>query len=167
MFGLLFGLPTIASIGLWGQRVLTVTAAAAYMIMSMIMFVPGWSRRQPFIRQPICLLLYHIYISLWSYWRERADRQIFLLRQQLKTQYSELQTAQTMERRAEHSKKQFVSYIFHEVRVPLNTAMLAVQNLDGEGVFKPLDEDQGIMVHGLTSSLGMMEKVSAASGRAG
>ncbi|KLT43642.1 hypothetical protein CC85DRAFT_284354 [Cutaneotrichosporon oleaginosum] len=96
---------------------------------------------------------------MWAYWRERADRQIFLLRQQLRAQYTELQTAQTMERRAEHSKKQFVSYIFHEVRVPLNTAMLAVQNLEGEGVLKGLDEDQEVMVHGLTSSLGMMEKV--------
>lgn len=133
--------------------------AAAYMVMSCIMFVPNWRRSQSWMRQPICLLLYHIYISLWAYWRERADRQIFLLRQQLRTQYTELQTAQTMERRAEHSKKQFVSYIFHEVRVPLNTAMLAVQNLEGEGVFKNLDEDRGTMVHGLTSSLGMMEKV--------
>ncbi|BEI91391.1 uncharacterized protein CcaverHIS019_0402110 [Cutaneotrichosporon cavernicola] len=159
MFGLLFGLPTIAVIGLWGQRVLCVMMAAVYMIMTNIMFLPGWRRQQPWVRQPVCLLLYHIYISLWAYWRERADRQIFLLRQQLRTQYTELQTAQTMERRAEHSKKQFVSYIFHEVRVPLNTAMLAVQNLEGEGVFKHLEEDHEIMVHGLSSSLGMMEKV--------
>jgi hypothetical protein len=50
--------------------------------------------------------------------------------------------------------------VFHEVRVPLNTALLAVQNLDGEDVFKGLHEDQSEMVHGLMGSLTMMEKVS-------
>jgi len=45
------------------------------------------------------------------------------------------------------------------VRVPLNTALLAVQNLEGENVFKGLDTDQGEMVHGLMGSLTMMEKV--------
>lgn len=49
--------------------------------------------------------------------------------------------------------------VFHEVRVPLNTALLAVQNLDGEGVFKNIDEDQADLVHGLMGSLAMMEKV--------
>jgi signal transduction histidine kinase len=86
---------------------------------------------------------------------------MFLMRQKLKARNNDLQVAQIMERRAEHSKKQFVSYIFHEVRVPLNTAMLAVQNLKGEGVFRRLDQEEGIMMHGLTSSLGMMEKVSS------
>ena len=50
--------------------------------------------------------------------------------------------------------------VFHEVRVPLNTALLAVQNLEGEEVFKGLPGDQGEMVHGLMGSLTMMEKVS-------
>jgi len=50
--------------------------------------------------------------------------------------------------------------VFHEVRVPLNTALLAVQNLEGELVFKGLHDDQEEMVHGLIGSLTMMEKVS-------
>ena len=50
--------------------------------------------------------------------------------------------------------------VFHEVRVPLNTALLAVQNLEGENVFKGLAGDQSEMVHGLMGSLTMMEKVS-------
>lgn len=53
------------------------------------------------------------------------------------------------------------SAVFHEVRVPLNTALLAVQNLDGEDVFKGLHEDQSEMVHGLMGSLTMMEKVKS------
>lgn len=94
-----------------------------------------------------------------SFMKERADRQMFALRQQLKIQYRATQSAQVMERRAGDSKKRFVSYIFHEVRVPLNTALLAVQNLEGEDVFKGLQEDQKEMVHGLMGSLTMMEKV--------
>lgn len=49
--------------------------------------------------------------------------------------------------------------VFHEVRVPLNTALLAVQNLEGENVFKHIQADQNEMVHGLVRSLTTMEKV--------
>jgi signal transduction histidine kinase len=84
---------------------------------------------------------------------------MFALRQQLKIQYRATQSAQVLERRSADSKKRFVSYIFHEVRVPLNTALLAVQNLEGENVFGGLEEDQSEMVHGLMGSLTMMEKV--------
>ena len=52
--------------------------------------------------------------------------------------------------------------VFHEVRVPLNTALLAVQNLEGEHVFKGLHDDQEEMAHGLMGSLTMMEKVDKA-----
>lgn len=75
------------------------------------------------------------------------------------TDHSAAQRAKDLEIEAEHSKKRFVSYIFHEVRVPLNTALLAAQNLDGEGVFEDIDPDQRDMVHGLMGSLTMMEKV--------
>ena len=50
--------------------------------------------------------------------------------------------------------------VFHEVRVPLNTALLSVQNLEGENLFDCFTDDQREMVHGLTNSLAMMEKVS-------
>lgn len=105
---------------------------------------------------------------------------MFALRQQLKIQYRATQSAQVMERRAADSKKRFVSYstfipfshsrhvtklilllslVFHEVRVPLNTALLAVQNLQGENVFEHVQQDQAEMFDGLVSSLSMMEKV--------
>jgi hypothetical protein len=43
--------------------------------------------------------------------------------------------------------------------VPLNTALLAVQNLESEGVYETVDKDQRDMVDGLQASLTMMEKV--------
>lgn len=46
-----------------------------------------------------------------------------------------------------------------EVRVPLNTALLAVQNLENEGVYDLVDKEQRDMVDGLQASLTMMEKV--------
>lgn len=45
------------------------------------------------------------------------------------------------------------------MRVPLNTALLSIQNLEGEGVFEELEEEQNDMVYGLMGSLTMMEKV--------
>lgn len=44
--------------------------------------------------------------------------------------------------------------------MPLNTATLAIQNLQGDGVFDCVSEDQNEMVHGLAGSLQLMEKVS-------
>ena len=52
--------------------------------------------------------------------------------------------------------------VFHEVRVPLNTALLSVQNLEGEKLFDGFTSDQKELVYGLTGSLSMMEKVSRA-----
>lgn len=49
--------------------------------------------------------------------------------------------------------------VFHEVRVPLNTARLAVTNLDSEGAFAQMHADQQDLILGLDGSLRMMEKV--------
>ncbi|KAJ3300112.1 HisKA, partial [Borealophlyctis nickersoniae] len=87
------------------------------------------------------------------------DRRTFLIRDQLKSQYRATQRAQHLEYKAADSKKRFVNYIFHEVRVPLNTALLAMQNLSGEGIFSTCTRDQKEVVDALTGSLGMMAKV--------
>ncbi|WOO84252.1 Histidine kinase 2 [Vanrija pseudolonga] len=105
------------------------------------------------------VVIYHTFLIGLDFLRERSGRQLFELREELKSQYRAVQSAQVMERKAEQSKERFVSYIFHEVRVPLNTALLAVQNLRGEGVFHNLNEDKSDMVHGLSSSLSLMENV--------
>jgi len=84
---------------------------------------------------------------------------LFSLRNELKEQNRAVQAAQLLERKATESKKQFVSYIFHEVRVPLNTALLAAQNLEAEGLFESLSVDHRDMIDGLMGSLDMMEKV--------
>jgi hypothetical protein len=45
-----------------------------------------------------------------AYFRERSDRQLFMLRAELKSQYRTAQDAQVQERRAEDMKKRFMSY---------------------------------------------------------
>lgn len=83
-------------------------------------------------------------------------------------------THKVAEAKSNDSKRRFTSYIFHEIRVPLNTALLALQNLENSGVFSTLTpstrggggtegntelEDQHIEWQALVSSFSMMQKV--------
>ncbi|KAJ3181302.1 hypothetical protein HDU85_003610 [Gaertneriomyces sp. JEL0708] len=115
--------------------------------------------RTPWVRNLIVFLTFMVFVNIMSYSQERVERRTFLIRDQLKLQYRATQKAQHLEHKAADSKKRFVSYIFHEVRVPLNAALLAIQNLAGEGVFDSCDRDQREVVDALTGSLGMMAKV--------
>jgi osomolarity two-component system, sensor histidine kinase SLN1 len=60
------------------------------------------------------------------------------------------------ERKAADSKRRLTSYVFHEVRVPLNTALLAVQNMEASGTVAKAQE---IEFKALEGSLSMMSKV--------
>lgn len=115
------------------------------------------------------VIIFHAFLIGVNFITERSARQLFELREQLKLQYRATQRAQVLEKKASDLTKRFVSYsasclgypniVFHEVRVPLNTALLSVQNLEGESLFDGFSDDQKEMVHGLTGSLSMMEKV--------
>lgn len=43
--------------------------------------------------------------------------------------------------------------IFHEVRVPLNSALLAFQNLQANSVFKYCEVEQGVEIHAREATL--------------
>ena len=53
---------------------------------------------------------------------DQTERRLYSLRDQLKVQFRATQKAQVNERKASDSKRRLTSYVFHEVRVPLNTA---------------------------------------------
>jgi osomolarity two-component system, sensor histidine kinase SLN1 len=74
----------------------------------------------------------------------------------LKIQHKATQKAQVNERNAAESKRRLTSYIFHEVRVPLNSALLAVQNMAAAGIFRKSHELEFTALEG---SLSMMSKV--------
>ena len=85
----------------------------------------------------------------------QAERRLYTLRDQLKVQFRATQKAQVNERKAADSKRRLTSYVFHEVRVPLNTALLAVQNMAASGVVM---REQAIEFKALEGSLSMMSK---------
>lgn len=152
-------LPVLAMLALGQKRLFHIIGIMIWVIMVSIMILAVASPALMY-RNLINFVLFHCFLLMTSYLREKSDRQMFALRMQLKLQYRATQAAQVAERKASDSKKRFVSYIFHEVRVPLNTALLAVQNLAGEHFFeKCVDEQQREMVDGLMGSLTMMEKV--------
>ncbi|KAI8822660.1 uncharacterized protein EV422DRAFT_566334 [Fimicolochytrium jonesii] len=112
-----------------------------------------------YLRAATVYVIYGIFVNYMSYCHERLDRKNFLMRDQLKRQYRATQRARHLEYKAADSKRRFVNYIFHEVRVPLNAASLAVQNLVGEGCFDNVEGEQMDVVNALRGSLGMMAKV--------
>ncbi|KAG8974906.1 hypothetical protein FRC05_006583, partial [Tulasnella sp. 425] len=111
--------------------------------------------KRTWIRNFLNYLLYTVFLLWIHYTREVAERRLYTMRDRLKVQYRATQKAQVRESRAADSKKRFSSYIFHEVRVPLNTALLAVQNMQATGFFAPDD----IEYTALEGSLNMMSKV--------
>lgn len=65
------------------------------------------------------LALSVIYVWIFiliSFIRERSDRGLSTLRNQLKLQFKATQEAQIAERKAHSARKRFSNYIFHEVR---------------------------------------------------
>ncbi|THG98473.1 hypothetical protein EW026_g3718 [Hermanssonia centrifuga] len=90
------------------------------------------------------------------YVTSQAERRLYNLRDQLKIQFRATQKAQVNERKASDSKRRLTSYVFHEVRVPLNTALLAVQNMEASGTVAKAQE---IEFKALEGSLSMMSKV--------
>ncbi|KAJ8516509.1 hypothetical protein ONZ45_g6212 [Pleurotus djamor] len=90
-----------------------------------------------------------------------SERRIFTIRDQLKLYAKQAQKAQINERKAAESKRRLTSYVFHDnppaqVRVPLNTALLAVQNMEASGTVAKAQE---IEFKALEGSLSMMSKV--------
>lgn len=108
----------------------------------------------------------------------QSERRLFFLRDKLAVQYKETRAAQLGERKTAESKRRLTSYVFHEVRahsphpspppraraddpvrqvrVPLNTAVLAAQNLDASGT---IQKSQKIEFRALSGSLAQMSAV--------
>lgn len=104
------------------------------------------------------VLLFQGFILFLHYMREMADRRMYTMRAELKISFKAKQRAQQNEKRQLDAKRRFSSYIFHEVRVPLNTALLAVQNLQGLNVFDK-NSEFAIEYSALEGSLAMMSQV--------
>ncbi|KAI8907070.1 hypothetical protein DFJ77DRAFT_188560 [Powellomyces hirtus] len=131
---------------------------AAFVMLSMIAWIlssninAGW-------QTTAYLGGFYIWTALMSYWIEVLDREKYILQQELSAQIQCTERAQGGEMREAASKRRFVSYIFHEIRVPFNTAVLGLHNMEDEGLFSGMDKSQKAVLDAVKSSFGMMESV--------
>lgn len=146
-------LQTIALFGMRMDRVAAMVGALTFLIISSTLILPYkpiWTKHM------LNFLLYHTFLLFVHYMNENSERRLFILREQLKTQFKATQKAQINERKEADSKRRLTSYVFHEVRVPLNTALLAVQNMEASCA---VSKAQEIEFMALGGSLVMMSKV--------
>ncbi|KAG2144351.1 Tco5, signal transduction HAMP domain histidine kinase [Suillus clintonianus] len=146
-------LQTIALFGMRMDRIAAMVGSLSFLIISSTLILPYkpiWTKHM------LNFLLYHTFLLFVHYMHENSERRLFILREQLKGQYKATQKAQINERKEADSKRRLTSYVFHEVRVPLNTALLAVQNMEASCA---VSKAQEIEFMALGGSLVMMSKV--------
>lgn len=146
----------LQAIGLFGlklNRLPAAIGASTFFIVTCSLMIP---LRSTWVRSMINFFVFHTFLIYVHYMRESSERRLYTLRDQLKVQYKATQKAQVNERKAADSKRRLTSYVFHEVRVPLNTALLAVQNMEACGT---VAKEQEIEFSALEGSLSMMSKV--------
>ncbi|KAI0091493.1 hypothetical protein BDY19DRAFT_904154 [Irpex rosettiformis] len=146
-------LQTIALFGLKMHRFSGLVGMITFAVVGGILVIPD---RRQFTRYIVNFIVFQLFLLYVHYMRENAERRLYTLRDQLKIQFRATQKAQVNERKAADSKRRLTSYVFHEVRVPLNTALLAVQNMDASGTVAKAQE---IEFKALEGSLSMMSKV--------
>ncbi|KAJ6519016.1 hypothetical protein C8R45DRAFT_11286 [Mycena sanguinolenta] len=154
--GLFYYTTALQVVGLFGlnmQRLPAAVGSLAFFVLACGTVVP---LHRTFVRTMINFFLFNAFIIYAHYIKEISDRRLYTLRNQLKIQFKATQRAQINERNASDSKRRLTSYVFHEVRVPLNSALLAVQNISSSDI---ITKDHEIEFHALSGSLNMMRNV--------
>ncbi|KAF9269218.1 hypothetical protein L218DRAFT_953768 [Marasmius fiardii PR-910] len=146
-------LQTVALFGTNLMRLPALLGAVVFFILSTVLIIPS---RDNWYRYVINFIAFECFILYVHYKREMNNRRNFELRLQLEAQFERTRKAQVNERKAADSKYRLTSYVFHEVRVPLNTALLAVQNMSASGT---IAKSQEVEFNALEGSLSMMSKV--------
>ncbi|KAJ3786779.1 hypothetical protein GGU10DRAFT_163814 [Lentinula aff. detonsa] len=146
-------LQTVALFGLDLKRFPALLGAIIFIVLSGVFIIP---EKVNWMRNAVNFGFFQIFLMYMHYQREMSARHLSALRIELKEQFERTQKAQINERKAADSKYRLTSYVFHEVRVPLNTALLAVQNMSASGtIAKSLE----LEFTALEGSLSMMSKV--------
>ncbi|KAM0753644.1 hypothetical protein T439DRAFT_322531 [Meredithblackwellia eburnea MCA 4105] len=147
--------PFVGLFALGQKRLLTFAGCLVWITISSALVVP---QNLNFLRDMLPWGVFQAFVLYFHYAREVSDRRTFTLRMELKVQFKAKQRAQVNEKKTLDAKNSFANYIFHEVRVPLNTALLAVQNLKANRVFDKHSE-LSVEYSALESSLAMMKTV--------
>ncbi|KAJ7476231.1 hypothetical protein FB451DRAFT_1033745 [Mycena latifolia] len=111
-----------------------------------------------YARNVVSFAVFSIFIQGLHYSIENAKRKMFLLALQLKQAFRAKHKARLAESKASFTKRRFANYIFHEVRVPLNNAVLAFQLLQSGNAFKE-DYAKSTEIYALEQGLKMMKTV--------
>ncbi|KAJ7143295.1 hypothetical protein C8R43DRAFT_1014992 [Mycena crocata] len=111
-----------------------------------------------YARNVVSFAVFSIFIQGLHYTIENARRKMFLLALQLKYAFKAKHKARLAESKASFTKRRFANYIFHEVRVPLNNAVLAFQLLQSGNAFKE-DYAKSTEIYALEQGLKMMKTV--------
>ncbi|KAK0202522.1 hypothetical protein DFS33DRAFT_1263543 [Desarmillaria ectypa] len=134
-------LQTVALFGLNLRRLAAMIGALSFLIFSTVLIIP---HHAAWYRNIINFLAFQSFLLYMHYQRDVSARRLHMTRIRLKMQVHKTTKAQLNERKAADSKYRLTSYVFHDkssifltassqVRVPLNTAILAVQNMDASG----------------------------------
>lgn len=153
LFYFVCAVPTVALFGLCQKRLPAVICAIIWACFASVVVLPY---RKVWTRNVLDFIIFQGFLVCVHYMLETSERRLYVLRDQLKVQFRATQKAQINERKAADSKRRLTSYVFHEVRVPLNTALLAVQNMEASGI---VPRAQEIEFKALEGSLSMMSKV--------
>lgn len=109
-FAAAIGQPVLALLALGQNRLCAVIGAAQFFIMIAIMYFHQSITPSSLYRDAAYYIIFHVIILIIDAFLERRDRQMFELREQLKTQFKATQRAQLAEKRAADLKKRFASY---------------------------------------------------------
>ncbi|KAJ7577997.1 hypothetical protein C8J56DRAFT_970124 [Mycena floridula] len=148
------GLPALMMF-IVSKRLYNFIAQCLFFILNMVLIVP---EKHFFIWTVISFVIFSIFMQGIHFAREESHRCIFQQALQLKQAYLSKHKAQLAESNAIFTKRRFANYIFHEVRVPLNNAVLAFQLLQAGKGFKK-DFEDGTEVYALEHGLNMMKTV--------
>ncbi|TRM65619.1 histidine kinase [Schizophyllum amplum] len=150
------GFPVIA-LFICARRSYAAVFQFVFFILQITLIIPN---QGIYARNVIGFALFSMFVQWLSYRMEKSRRHLYQLNAQLKQAYFQLESSKQAEAQLSESRSLFAAYIFHEVRVPLNTAMLSFDSLHACGTLKKEKvKAQSFEVHALEVSLKQMQQV--------
>ncbi|KAJ7098566.1 hypothetical protein B0H15DRAFT_878328 [Mycena belliarum] len=137
------------------KRLYNFIAQVVFFILLVVLILP---LQGIYARNVVSFTIFSIFIQGLCYSIENSKRTMFLVAIQLKQAYKAKHKARLAESKASFTKRRFANYIFHEVRVPLNNAVLAFQLLQSGNAFKE-EYAKSTEIYALEQGLKMMKTV--------
>ncbi|TKA51038.1 hypothetical protein B0A53_05833 [Rhodotorula sp. CCFEE 5036] len=151
-------MPVVALFALGQKRIFLVLFMASWVA---LLGATILRQHQRYVQLMVNELIFLGFITFLHYLHEMCDRRMYTMRAELKASYRAQQRAQVGERKQIDARERFTNYIFHEVRVPLNSALLAVQNIKNAAADNEphSDSESAADFVALDSSLQLMSQV--------